>query len=164
MRSLTGSSDILTKRARRYSGAEILSENRVLEKEKGRKGRLEGVASAQKAAFCAGFGGSKAAQNGRFVQVFRLKGESLRVLFSVIFLYSNALRNRKKRIISTVKLWPSEFFFVILQRTSRRRRVSRRNPGDCCDVGHVASDCNRCAGLRRGVRSPPTAKGCNNYI
>ena len=25
--------------------------------------------------------------------------------------------------------------------TNRRRRVSRRNPADCCDVRHVASYC-----------------------
>ena len=118
-----------------------MEKNRVLEKGKGKKGRLEVVVSAQKAALCAGFGGSKVAQSGRFVQVFRLKGDFLMTVFIVIFLYSDGLRNRKKRIISTVKLWPSEFFFVILQRTSRSRRVSRRNNLLNCDVGHVASYC-----------------------
>ena len=58
---------------------------------KGQKRRVGGGGFCTKAAFCAGSGGSKVAQNRRFVHVFRLKGDFLRTLFSVIFLYGNAL-------------------------------------------------------------------------
>ncbi len=34
---------------------------------------------------------------------------------------------------------PLKINVVSLQRSSRRRRVSRRNPADYCDVRHVAS-------------------------
>ena len=38
-------------------------------------------------------------------------------------------------------VWPLRHLLVSLQRTSRRRRVPRRNPADWCDVRHVASYC-----------------------
>ena len=60
----------MTKRGRRFSGAEFLGKNRVLEKEKGKKGGLEGSVSAQNRRFVQALEGRKLRKTGVLCMFF----------------------------------------------------------------------------------------------